>query len=190
MIGQLLRRWSGTPDEVARKIQAVGLIRSADLIRRALGKPPPAPRDMPHWIGDILAAVTRRLCAYDDEAMPSPEDCEALDAATDFLYGMPAETQREFQSLLVLVEVAPFLFGPRRRRFTELSEDDQDAALRAWEQSSLSARKMGFNAVKSLAMMGYWSRPDVWPSIGYSVVDNPGVPEPQKQMWRDIEGDS
>ena len=187
MLSNLLHRFAGTPDEVLRKIQMGGLVRSARLVSNVLGNPPPDADEMPEWIEEILMAATRRICRYDDEAMPDPEDCGSLEATKTFMDGMPPQTQLEFQSLMVLLEVSPYVFGPVAGRFTQLDGKQQDQVLKGWETASLVPKRTGFRAIKSVVMMGYWSRPETWPAIGYSIHDNPGVPSPQKNHWKQRE---
>ena len=184
MLQRLLQRFSGTPEEVFRKVQMGGLVRTARLVSNVMGNPPPTSKELPEWIEAIMAAALGRMCRYDIEGMPAPDDTEALEACREFLSGMPPQTRVEFQSLLVLVELSPFIFGPRRMKFTDLGPDEQDQVLKSWEQSPVVPQRGGFRAIKSVVMMGYWSRPETWPSIGYSVHDNPGVPSPQRERWK------
>ena len=184
MIGRLIRKMAGTPDELMRRIQMGGLVRTARLAANVVDEEPPRREEMPIWIDEIFVTVGGRMCRYDDEQMPAPDECDALEAARDFLAGMPAETRLEFQSLLVLLEMSPYVFGPRRDRLTALRGEEQDIVLQGWEQSPLVPKRTGFRAVKSVIMMGYWSRPATWGAIGYSVADNPGVPQPQRDDWK------
>lgn len=188
MLDRLLRRFAGTADEAARKIQMTGLVQAARWASKLLGEAPPDPGQMPGWIEAILASVMERMCRYDHDGMPPPDECGALEKTLAFVDGMPAETRRELQSLLVLIELSPYVLGPRRGRFSRLEGAYRDATLQLWEQSDLPPQRAGFNAIKSVVMMGYWSGPETWSSIGYSVADNPGVPEPQQSDWRDREG--
>lgn len=187
MVMTILRHWAGSPQEVARKVQAAGLVHTARLVSRALGHRAPTAGAMPPWIDKIYCQVASRLCRYEDPEMPAPHDCGALAAGRDYLAQVPPSMQREFQSLLVLIEAAPYIYGPRRRRFTLLTGDEQDRALADWEQSALAPRRAGFYALKSMVMMGYWSRPATWGSIGYSVAENPGVPQQLRDHFEEIE---
>lgn len=183
MIGIWLKRWGRSPEEISQKVQALGLIRTGQLISRLLGKSPPEAREVAPWLQNILEAAMEVMCAYDEE-MPDFAECGALEAACGFTTGMPHSTQEEFQSLLAVLEVAPYVFGPRRKRFTELSSRDREVHLQGWERSMLAPRRGAFGALKSVVMMGYWTRPEAFSSIGYSVASNPGVPEPQLSQWQ------
>lgn len=187
LISEWMRRWQGTQDEVARQVQAIGLVKTGRMISRVLRKPAPTEEEFPAWIEEIFAAVGARLCEYDD-GLPPLEKTDALEAAMGFVAAMPPTTRVEFQSLLVLLEMAPFIFGPRRRRFTELTEKEQSAHLAGWEQAEILPRKGAFRALKSVVMMGYWSRPETFAHLGYSVAKNPGIPQPQRRQWQEREG--
>ena len=186
MLSQLLRRWRGTPDEIALKVHSAGLVRTAQIISAMLREPPPTNDELPPWIESILASVLARLCAY-DAPLPAALDGPTIERTTGFIAGMPPSTRQELQSLLVLIEVAPLVLGPRRRRFTQLSDEERDASLRGWETSRIPARKGGFQAIKSVAMMAYWTAPAAWGPIGYSIASNPGVPQERREEWRAIE---
>lgn len=187
MIQILLKRWGGSAEDLAARAQTLGLIRSAQIAARLLQEEPPKARRMPVWLDEVLAAAIMRICDYGAQNMPPALECGALEASRTFLEGMPRESELEFQSLLVLLELAPYVFGPRRARFTALEDRDQDIHLQGWERSSTLPRRAGFKALKSVIMMGYWTRPEVFPSIGYSVASNPGIPELQRQRWRSRE---
>lgn len=177
-----VRLLRGTGEEIARKVQATGLVQTAEIISGILGKPAPGEEEIPSWIQEILASVAGRLCEYEEE-LPGFRESGALEASLGFVAAMPPSTRVEFQSLLVIVEIAPFVFGPRRRRFTELRENEQSAHLAGWEQAAILPRRGAFRALKSVVMMGYWSRPAVFSHLGYSVATNRGVPGPQREQW-------
>lgn len=142
---------------------------------------------MPLWLDEVLAAAINRCCDYGAENMPPASETGALEACRSFVEGIPRESELDFQSLLVLLELAPYLFGPRRARFSALDEREQDIHLQGWERSSMLPRKAGFQALKWVIMMGYWTRPETFPSIGYSVALNPGIPKLQRRRWQSRE---
>ena len=48
--------------------------------------------------------------------------------------------------ILYVIEFGPWLFGPRRRRFSRLSASEREAALAGWEASRLSVRRQLLHA--------------------------------------------
>lgn len=186
MLQKLLFPFRDSAEELARQVQARGLAGSAHLIAGSLRKDPPSSLEMPVWIEEVFGLLLETLCDY-EAPLPSVHQCGALEASLRFVQGMPPETREEFQSLLVLLEVAPYVFGPRRRFFSRLSREERACHLQGWESAQLAARKGAFRAMKSVAMMGYWSRPETFEHLGYSVATNPGVPTEKAQVWKGLE---
>ena len=80
---------------------------------------------------------------------------------------MRPSLRRDFLHMVGFVEhVAPILVG-HASRFTELREADQDRVLGALEASSLDSIRAGFQAIKSMVMMGYYRDARTFSLIGY-----------------------
>ncbi|MBA2664641.1 MAG: hypothetical protein H0U74_20305 [Bradymonadaceae bacterium] len=173
----LTRRLLGRREDALRVAQELGLKVTASLAARALGERLPAERgELASWQVDVLAAIIERLCRYDAPDMPAPDQCGALEAALGFISHMPEESRAALSDLLTVFEIGPYVLGPGRERFSALDATSRDAYLASWEGSSLPPRRAAFRALKSACMMGYWTRPQTWSAIGYSIDDNPGVP--------------
>ena len=71
------------------------------------------------------------------------------------------------QVLLYLFEYAPFVFGPRRRRFSRLTPADRETSLSGWETSRLAPRRQMLNGVKLAVMLQFYDSPRVCAAIGY-----------------------
>ena len=65
------------------------------------------------------------------------------------------------------VDWGPYLFDWRFARFRELDDAGKDASLRGWMTSSLALRRLAFQALKNLSMLGWYSQDASWASIGY-----------------------
>jgi hypothetical protein len=63
-------------------------------------------------------------------------------------------------------QLAPLAAG-FARRFTELSASDQDDVLAGLEESRIDVVRAGFQAMKSLVMMGYYRDPRTFAILGY-----------------------
>jgi hypothetical protein len=116
----------------------------------------------------VLAAVMRRVLAPDGPDAPSPDTVEAALAVDAYLAKLPAPVVTEVSALLQLVEHGSALFRLRVTRFSHMTAAAQDAALHDWERSSLTVRRRGFQALRTLAFLGYWRDDRTWPLIGYS----------------------
>jgi hypothetical protein len=127
----------------------------------------------------VMAAVARRVVAPDAGDAPSADAVETALAVDAYVSKLPAAVQSEVSALLQLVEHGALLFGwfrLRGSRFTRMSADEQDATLRDWETSSLTVRRRGFQALRTLAFLGYWRDDRTWALIGYSGPMLPGQP--------------
>jgi hypothetical protein len=124
----------------------------------------------------ILQAVARRVCAVDEADAPTADAVDAALAADAYVAKLPLSIQEEVRALLQLVEHGSAIFQGGTGRFTQLSPDAQDAALRGWQQSSLTLRRRGFQALRTLAFVGYWRDDRTWPLLGFSGPMLPGRP--------------
>jgi hypothetical protein len=69
---------------------------------------------------------------------------------------------------LRLLDVSPFLVPPfRARRFSRLPLDARVALLEAHESSRLLPRRAAVHALKQVAMLAYYSQPEVEAALGY-----------------------
>jgi hypothetical protein len=116
----------------------------------------------------VLAAVCRRMCAPDEQGAISVDDVGAALVIDDYLAGLPDDIAGDVRSLLHLIEHTPLLFSGRPSRFTHLDAGGQDAVLAGWESSRLDVRRRGFQALKCLAMVGYYGDARAWALLGYS----------------------
>ena len=116
----------------------------------------------------VLQAVARRVLAPDAPDAPSPDSVDVAGAVDVYVAKLPAAVQRDVRALLQLVEHGSSLFRGQVARFTHLAPEAQDAVLADWQRSSLTVRRRGFQALRTLAFLGYWRDDRTWPLIGYS----------------------
>jgi hypothetical protein len=116
------------------------------------------------------------MCAY-DAGLPRPADTLALESSIEFVETFPEGRRSQLRDLLAVFEAGPLLLRPegQHARFTELDDEAADTYLTSWDESALPPRRAAFNALKSVCMIGYWSQPESWGPIGYSLEDNPGL---------------
>ncbi len=69
--------------------------------------------------------------------------------------------------ILYVIEFAPYVFGPRRRRFSRLSAAEREAHLAGWETSRLGLRRQLLNGIKLAVMLHFYDSPEVCAAIGY-----------------------
>jgi len=116
----------------------------------------------------VMQAVARRVLAADADDAPSADAVDVAGAVDTYVAKLPPAVQREVRALLQLVEHGSSLFRGRATRFTHLTPAEQDATLADWQHSSLVVRQRGFQALRTLAFLGYWRDDRTWPLIGYS----------------------
>lgn len=169
----LKRLLGGQRDVALQTLQSLGLTQAAQLAALALQQPHRV--DDPTfeaWHIEVLRAIQQRLCRYDED-LPHVDTLPALETALGFIGRMPPHTQLKLKNVLALIEAGPKVLGPtsnnkrRHARFTTLAAHEQDTYLKQWEQSPLPPMRAAFHGLKSVAMMGYWTQPAVWPSIDY-----------------------
>ncbi len=115
----------------------------------------------------IFDAVARRVCAPDGPDAPAVDARVAL-FADSYVARLPSGIRSDLRALLQLVEHGSWLFRLRGARFTRMTPDEQDATLADWETSRLAVRRQGFQALRTIAFLGYWRDDRAWPLIGYS----------------------
>ncbi|HVY45725.1 MAG TPA: hypothetical protein VHB21_07590 [Minicystis sp.] len=74
---------------------------------------------------------------------------------------MPNPSRLLCRLLLRLLEHGPWLFGPRRTRFTRLSQRERLAALDDMRTSSIYFRRVAFLSMRTMLTMGYLANGDV-----------------------------
>jgi hypothetical protein len=116
----------------------------------------------------IFEAIARRVLAPDGPDAP-PYDRERVGLYVDgYLARLEPALSGDVRALIQLVEHGGFLFRLQGSRFTHLSPEEQDAVLLDWQASRLAVRRQGFQALRTLAFLGYWRDDRAWPLIAYT----------------------
>jgi len=123
------------------------------------------------FLNDKEYAVIR---AFADRVIPrgGPYPEGALDTGVvEFFDGFAAtdypEVQKDFRSAIALIEHGPLFIKGKFTRFTQMTADQQDEYLAAWQSSSVTLLRGAFLGFKRLCFMGFYVNETVWPSIGY-----------------------
>ena len=138
-------------------------------------------RALTPWQFVVISAVARRMVAPDRaEGVPSPDEVGVAEFVDAYLVDMRPQLRRDLLRLLrYLEQLAPVASG-FAARFTDLAPRDQDDVLRGLEQSRVSDLRAGFQALKSLVMLGYYRDPRTFSILGYAgpFVIDPAGPAP------------
>jgi hypothetical protein len=119
------------------------------------------------WQFLVVRAVARRMVAADRDGALSPDDAAVAEFIDGYLVEMNSSLRRDFLRLLGYTEhLAPLASG-HWRRFTDLAPRDQDDVLGALESSRFDQLRAGFQALKSIIVMGYYRDPRTFAILGY-----------------------
>lgn len=120
----------------------------------------------------IFLAVADRIIPPDADS-PGGGTLQTAGVVDWALERMAPGLRRLLLTLLLGVEILGVFFGGRP--FTKNREAAQDRQLRWMERAPVGRLRMGFFGLKTYVCMGYYTREDVWRTMGYEgpVVDRP-----------------
>ena len=132
------------------------------------------------WQYVVVRDVARRIVQPDVPlGVPTSDEVGVADYVDAYLVDMRPALRRDFLRLLMVVEhLAPALAG-HASRFTSLSPAEQDDVLARLEASSVDQLRAGFQALKSVVMLGYYRDPRTFAVLGYR---GPLVDAPSRQF--------
>ena len=104
---------------------------------------------------------------------PSPLDVDLPRRIDGLLALMDDEARKEVRQLVRLFEnaLAGLLLDGQWKTFTASTAEQQDARIRAWQQSRYRVRRTGYRALKKIVYSSYYGARETWAAIGY-----PGPP--------------
>lgn len=176
---RILAQLLSSGQRLNQDLQDLGLERGAQLAS-ALLREQLAPDHLRPWQLETLAAIQQTMCAYENApglpSLPDASQTDALEVTLAFMGKMPPHIQRKLSCVIALFEAGPLLLGPTRKRLTKLSPQARAQHLKLWEDAKLDGLKAAFHGLKSACMIGYWSRPQTWPAIGYTLDLQPQAP--------------
>lgn len=126
---------------------------------------------------DLMAAIVERMVFSGDPQMPAVRDTEAVFVIDQALLQADPEIRDQLGWLLRLFDWGPVVFEGRFARFRSLGDDARDAYIRGWATSRFTLRRVGFQALKNLSMLGYYAQDATWKGIGYH---GPWAPRPRR----------
>jgi hypothetical protein len=127
----------------------------------------------------ILSAVAGRITFTGDPAMPPFSETAALPTIDAALMQLSPDVTQQLSWALLLFEYGPPVFLGKLATFSSLSPEWQDLYLDGWAQSRFHTRRIAFQALKNLSMLGYYSQDATWPGIHYT---GPWAPKPRRVL--------
>jgi hypothetical protein len=149
-------------------IVAAGIVA---LVLRALflGYPPPrlaAGSTLTRKEQALVAAAADALFPPDGPIPLSGTEAGLVEYMDASLRRVPAGQRALLRLLFVFLEHGPWIFGPRRARFTQLTPDDRVVALTDMAGSAIYFRRIAFLSLRTMLSMGYLANDAVARTIG------------------------
>ena len=115
----------------------------------------------------VLMAIVERITETGNSDAPTANEIGTLPAIEAILSRLDAELVSALRIALRVVDWWPALLEGKFQRFSNLAPEAQARSLEGWRSSGIEARRAVFAALRNLALLAYWSRPETWPLIGY-----------------------
>ncbi len=128
----------------------------------------------------VLREVMERMVRGGEPGLPPVKQTRAVETVDWALTFAPPELQRQARWLLRLFNWSPLWVLWKPAFFVNLNDQYQDACLQRWAESSRAWMTAGFQALKNLSVLGYYSQDEVWQAIHYR---GPWVPRPRRVGW-------
>jgi len=123
----------------------------------------------------VFLAVANRIIPPDG-SVPEAGSMATAGIVDWAMERMDPALRRQLLLLFLVVEPLGILFGGKP--FTWNRDAAKDRQLRWMESSPFRLLRLGFFGLKAYVCMGYYTREDVWKSIGYEGPLHPEVPFP------------
>jgi hypothetical protein len=164
---QRAQRWRDRSMKWSGDLHGVALSRLGAALRRLTGSATSADAPLTFAERAALEAILDRMAPGDGPDLPSARAVGALAAVVQQLRCLPPEGQQQLRDLLLVFECFGVCAAGGVGRFSRSAAALQDATLSAWGGAKLSALRAGFHGLKTVCMLGYWSRSQTWDAIGY-----------------------
>lgn len=119
----------------------------------------------------------RTLTALADALFPAggafPLGAASLDLARTFdgyLADEEDDRRADLKKALLLLEYGPVIFDGRAATFSHLSQEERLAHFDRWQTSDDVVRRQVALAFRKFLSVVFYDRPEVWSSIGYTLV--------------------
>jgi hypothetical protein len=116
---------------------------------------------------EILTQIVERMVATGDPAAPRVRETNTIATIDTLCRKLDPSISGQLPWALRAFEYGPIVFELTPKRFSRMSEAEQDASLSGWMSSRFGLRRLAFVALRNLSMLGYYSQPETWPLIGY-----------------------
>lgn len=118
---------------------------------------------------EILEAVADAMFPgeeYQEGGMPNGVEAGVVAHVDSYLAAIDGQVSRLLRMLVHLIDSHAAISDFRLRRFRDRPRDERIAILKAWDNSSILARRKGFRGLKLVLAGGYCTHPDVLGASG------------------------
>jgi hypothetical protein len=133
----------------------------------ALSEPTAQNEGITRAAGPILATLAATLIPTDGPFPLGAQRTNLVPDLWEYFRQLHVRGPLGLALLLYGIEYGPFVFGPKRRRFSGLSADDREKYLAGFERSRLTARRQLIASLKLIAMLHFYSYRDAQQAVGY-----------------------
>lgn len=91
----------------------------------------------------------------------SGSQAELVRYTSVYLSKLPTKQRILCRLLFLFIQLSPYLFGPRRTRFTHLEPKERHQFLEEMSKSSLYFRRISFLSMRTILTFGYFAHPKV-----------------------------
>ncbi|KYF57203.1 gluconate 2-dehydrogenase subunit 3 family protein [Sorangium sp. So ce854] len=145
---------------------------AAALARRAWSSGAPA-RVLSAKERAIVAACADALFPAGGPIPLSGTEAGLVEYVERYVARTPRPLRPYMRLLFLFVELSPWVFGPRRARFTRLPQPDRIAVLASMSQSCIYLRRVTFLSLRTMLSMGYLANEKVARAIGVACCATP-----------------
>lgn len=135
---------------------------------RTSGYPDPPKKllSLAPWQHLVVTLVARRIAAPDGPDAPTTDEVDVAGFVDGYVANMPPKMREDVGGLIGVVEhLAPLRAG-FARRFSNLTDAEQDASL-TWLERADGLLAGAFDGLRALIFMGYYRDPRTWGLLGY-----------------------
>ena len=121
----------------------------------------------------VVAACAEALFPNNGPIPISAKEARLVLYMERYLGRLPEGQARLVRLLFWFVEHGPWLFGPKRSRFSSLSVEERIAVLESMRTSPIYFRRIAFLSMRTMLTMGYLSDPRVSTAMRMKANTNP-----------------
>ena len=114
----------------------------------------------------LLRLVTETMIPEGGAFAPGAASLQLDNTVWRYFAGMHRLGTLGLTAILYAIEFGPYIFGPRRRRFSQLGSTERETYLAGWETSKLALRRQLLHALKLVHVLHFYANPEAEAAVG------------------------